>query len=84
MAPYEGTCPKCAKKHYSNRKGDEVVCDCWQYCPHCGAEMTPYTPDLAAKTYGVDDKRDLTIVMVCTSHSPPFYSTQKPVEVVCK
>lgn len=69
--------------HYSDRKNDAIICDCWQYCSLCGAEMAPYTPDLAANTYGVDGKRDLAVLMVCDQHSPPFYSTQKPVEVVC-
>jgi hypothetical protein len=45
--------------------------------------MTPYTPDLAPKTYGVDGKRELSVLMACSLHSPPFYSKQKPVEVVC-
>jgi hypothetical protein len=43
--------------------------------------MEPYTPDLAPKTYGMDGKRDLKILMVCTNCSPPFFSTLKPVEV---
>jgi len=47
----------------------------------CGAEMQPYTPDLAPKTYGMDGKRDLKILMVCIDCSPPFFSTLKPVEV---
>lgn len=83
MAKYEGKCPRCGKMHYSDRKNDAIICDCWQYCSLCGAEMAPYTPDLAANTYGVDGKRDLAVLMVCDQHSPPFYSTQKPVEVVC-
>jgi len=45
--------------------------------------MTPYAPDLAMNTYGFDDRRDLNVLMACTLHSPPFFSTQKPVEVVC-
>ena len=44
--------------------------------------MEPYTPDLTANAYGVDGKRDLEILMVCSNHSPPFYSSQKPVEVM--
>jgi len=83
MAKYEGKCSLCGKIHYSDRKGDVIVCDCWQYCPLCGAEMAAYTPDLALNTYGIDGKRDLNILMVCTNHSPEFFSTQKPVEVVC-
>lgn len=45
--------------------------------------MTSYTPDLAMNIYAVDGKRELNILMVCTFHSPPFFSTKKPVEVVC-
>jgi hypothetical protein len=50
--------------------------------------MTPYTPDLAPNTYGLDSKRELQILMVCnnTAEHPdnsPFYSIQKPVEVIC-
>jgi len=45
--------------------------------------MTPYTPDLAPNVYGIDGKRELAVLMVCTHHSPPFFSTQKPIEVVC-
>ena len=81
MPKFEGKCSNCGKVHYSDRKGDIVLCDCWKYCPVCGAEMQPYTPDLASNTYGMDGKRDLQILMVCNEHSPPFYSTLKPVEV---
>ena len=83
MTKYEDKCPLCGKTHYSDREGNIVVCDCWRYCPMCGAEMVPYTPDLVANTYAMDNKRDLAILMVCTLHSPPFYSSQKPVEVIC-
>jgi len=83
MAEYEGKCPKCGKVHNSEREGDIVVCGCWLYCPICGEEMTPYTPDLAPNTYGMDGKRDFAVLMVCTHHFSPFYSAQKPVEVVC-
>jgi len=81
LPKFEGKCPNCGKVHYSDRKGDIVLCDCWRNCPTCGAEMQPYTPDLAPNIYGMDGKRDLKILMVCNEHSPPFYSTQKPVEV---
>ncbi len=84
MPRFDGKCPNCGKKHYSDRKGDIVVCDCWRYCPICGAEMKPYTPDLTPNVYGKDGKRDMEILMVCNNHSPPFFSTQKPVEVVCE
>ena len=48
--------------------------------------MQPYTPDVAPKTYGMDGKRDLKVLMVCNNtaahpDNSPFYSTQKPVEV---
>jgi len=82
MARFEGKCPSCGKVHHSDRKDDVVVCDCWQYCPSCGAEMTPYTPDTAPNVYGVDGKREFAVLMVCTHHSPQFFSAQKPVEVV--
>jgi hypothetical protein len=49
----------------------------------CGAEMTPYAPDLTLNTYGFDGRRDLAVLMVCTLHFPMFFSNQKPVEVVC-
>jgi hypothetical protein len=83
MAKFEGKCPLCGKVYHSNRKGDTIVCDCWQHCPLCGTEMTTYTPDTTSNIYGIDEKRDFTILMVCTLHNPPFFSTQKPAEVVC-
>ncbi|MCW4046579.1 MAG: hypothetical protein NWE99_03330 [Candidatus Bathyarchaeota archaeon] len=82
LAKFEGKCTQCGKTHRSHRK-ETVVCDCWRLCPVCNAEMTTYTPDLAPATYGLDGKRELQILMVCTRHSPPFLSTQKPVEVAC-
>ncbi|MEM3760318.1 MAG: hypothetical protein QXZ02_04300 [Candidatus Bathyarchaeia archaeon] len=88
MPKYTQKCGKCGKVHYSDRKGDIVVCDCWKYCPICGAEMMTYAPDLAHNTYGLDIKCDLKILMVCNNiaehpDNSPFYSTQKPVEVAC-
>jgi hypothetical protein len=83
MARYEGKCPRCNKTFHSDRKNDIPVCDCWKYCPMCGAEMTPYAPDLTLNTYGFDGRRDLAVLMVCTLHFPMFFSNQKPVEVVC-
>jgi hypothetical protein len=83
MARYEGKCPECGKTKRSDIQGGIVVCECWQHCPMCGAEMTPYQPDLATNTYGVDDRRDLAVLMVCTLHLPMFFSSKKPVEVVC-
>jgi len=48
--------------------------------------MEPYTPDLAANTYGKDGKRDLLILRICNNvagHSDhsPFFSTLQPVQV---
>jgi len=45
--------------------------------------MVVYESDLAPKTYGVDGKRDYETLLVCSLHSPPFYGSQKPVEVTC-
>ncbi|MEM3459039.1 MAG: hypothetical protein QXN36_00410 [Candidatus Bathyarchaeia archaeon] len=83
MATFEGKCLSCGKVYYSKRKSDIIVCDCWQHCPLCGTEMTRYTPDTASNTYGMDNKQDLQVLMVCTLHNPPFFSAQKPMEVVC-
>jgi hypothetical protein len=83
MARYEGKCSRCSKTIHSDRKNDIVVCDCWKTCPVCREEMTPYAPDLALNTYGSDDQRELQVLMICTFHSPNFFSNQKPVEVVC-
>ena len=57
------------------------MCDCYKICPVCDAEMDPYTPDLAANTYGFDEVHDLHVLMVCSLHFPFFFSNQKPVEV---
>jgi hypothetical protein len=48
--------------------------------------MEPYTPDLAAGTYGKDGRSELRTLQVCnnTAEHPdnsPFFSRQKPVEV---
>lgn len=80
---FVGRCPRCGRTYYSRRK-ETVVCDCWRYCPVCGAEMQPYTPDLTPNVYAKDGKHDLEVLMVCNNHSPPFFSTQKPVEVACE
>jgi predicted RNA-binding Zn-ribbon protein involved in translation (DUF1610 family) len=81
METVEAKCPKCGKTYQLRSKQDSVICDCWQTCPTCGEEMTPYTPDTAPKTYGLDGLREMKVLMVCTRHHPHFYSTQKPVEV---
>jgi hypothetical protein len=55
--------------------------------------MTPFNPGLNPKTYGTEKGAALKgqsvelpawtaeTVYVCNNHSPPFYSSQKPVEV---
>ncbi|HEY4674719.1 MAG TPA: hypothetical protein VIH48_01550 [Candidatus Bathyarchaeia archaeon] len=83
MPKFEGQCAECGALHHSDRKDDTAICDCWRRCPLCGEEMQPYTPDLTPNSYGRDGKREFTVLMVCQRHSPPFYSTKKPVEVVC-
>jgi len=79
---FEGKCPNCGRIYYSQFKGEIIICDCYRYCPLCGNEMQPYKPDLAPKTYGIDGKQEIQILYVCNNHSPPFFSTQKPVEVI--
>lgn len=83
MPDHEGKCLRCGKTRHSARKDDIVICDCWRHCPLCGEEMTAYAPDLMSNVYGVDGRHDLDVLMVCPVHDPPFFSTQKPVEVVC-
>jgi len=55
--------------------------------------MAPFNPELNARTYGAEEGVALKgqavespswtaeTVYVCNNHSPPFYSSQKPVEV---
>ncbi|MEM3875133.1 MAG: hypothetical protein QXU45_08395 [Candidatus Bathyarchaeia archaeon] len=81
METLEAKCPRCGVTHQLRSKQDTVICDCWRICPICGEEMTPYTPDTAPKTYGLDGLREMRVLMVCTRHHPNFYGTQKPVEV---
>ncbi|MGB9960276.1 MAG: hypothetical protein ACPLKQ_07145 [Candidatus Bathyarchaeales archaeon] len=81
MKTFEGKCLRCGKTHQTRSREETVVCDCWQICPLCGAEMKPYTPDTAPKTYALNSLREMQTLMVCTNHNPPFFSQQKPVEV---
>jgi len=74
-----GVCGVCGQTLTRDRPADIAYCDCYRYCPNCGRAMTPYTPDLNGKNY--DPERGLKVLFVCTNHSPPYYSTQKPVEV---
>ena len=75
----KGICTGCGKTLIRKRPADVAVCDCYLYCPLCGEEMTPYTPDLAATTY--EPEKGLEVFYVCDKHTPPYYSKQKPVEV---
>ena len=89
----EGFCSRCGKTLRSRRPADLVVCDCYEYCPLCGAKMTPFTPDLTPSTYRAEESYGLKgqavekaeagieTIMVCNNHAPPYYSGQKPVEV---
>lgn len=89
----EGTCSKCGKILRRRRPADIAVCDCYEYCPLCGAKMTPFSPDLTPGTYGAEEsfalkgqavsspEWDMETLYVCNNHTPPHYSSQKPVEV---
>jgi len=75
----QGICPVCGKLLMRNRPADLAVCDCYEYCPLCGAKMTPFTPDLTPTTY--ESEKGFDILYVCNNHAPPYYSKLKPVEV---
>jgi ssDNA-binding Zn-finger/Zn-ribbon topoisomerase 1 len=89
----KGSCPKCGKLLVRKRPADLAVCDCYKYCPLCGAEMTPFNPDLTPSTYRGEESyavkgqavlfHEWTVetLYVCHNHTPPYYSCQKPVEV---
>ena len=81
----KGKCGRCGKDIIrSSPVSMLVLCDCYRYCPLCGAEMTPYTPDLDPKTYNITGEKEGTVetLYVCFNHTPPYYSSQKPVEVL--
>ncbi|MBX5321844.1 MAG: hypothetical protein QHH12_07985 [Candidatus Bathyarchaeota archaeon] len=73
MAELEGKCPRCGKTHLMRSPKDSVTCDCWQQCPICGAEMAPYTPDTAPKTYALNSLRELQVLTACFRHHPPLF-----------
>lgn len=89
----QGVCPKCGKLLIRKRPADLAVCDCYEYCPLCGAKMKPFTPDLTPSTYRFEESQALKgqavespewtmeTLYVCNNHTPPYYSKQKPVEV---
>ena len=92
----EGACGHCGKTIRRVSLGATpmlVECDCYLYCPLCGAEMTPYIPDLTPSLYraegdydslGEAPKSEVTVetLFVCLNHNPPYYSTRKPMEVI--
>ena len=89
----EGQCPRCGQVLRRKYLADLAVCVCYKYCPLCGAEMTPFTPDLTPSTYRAEESCAVKVqavespewtvetIYVCYNHSPPHYSNQKPVEV---
>jgi len=89
----EGTCSRCGKTYRQKRPASTVVCDCYRICPLCGTEMTPFNPTLNPRTYGAEEATAVKgqavespgwtaeTVYVCNNHSPPYYSSQRPVEV---
>ena len=75
----QGVCSRCGKTLRRRRPADVAICPCYEYCPLCGTKMTPYTPDLTPTTY--ESEKGLDALYVCNNHTPPHYSSQKPVEV---
>lgn len=87
----EGVCSQCGHAYKRPRPIDEVVCDCYMYCPICKpvytVEMEPYTPDLTPTTYGPiesdaalgDTEHPMDISYKCPVCG--YLSAQKPVEV---
>ena len=83
----EGTCPNCGATHKRTRPADFAICDCYKFCPLCGNEMQPYTPDLTTSTYGSiesetaqgDTDKPMNVLYYCPSCR--YYSALKPVEV---
>jgi len=63
----EGTCSKCGRTLRRRRPADSAACDCYLYCPLCGAKMTPYTPDLTPASY--ESEKGLNVLYVCNNHS---------------
>lgn len=89
----EGTCSRCRKTLRRKHPEGVAVCDCYRYCPLCGAEMEPFSPDLNPSTYAAEESLALEgqvvdssgwtveTLGVCYNHLPPYYTSQKPVEV---
>ena len=90
-----GVCPKCGRLITRMSPVPIVaVCPCYRICPICGAEMIPYKPNLSPRTYrirygfgsdspsstGGEEPTNLTLYY-CPNHTPPYYSSQPPIEV---
>lgn len=56
----EGACPSCGRVWRRPHPHDLVVCDCYRYCPVCGAEMEPYGSDAGPKIYRSEEAYDPT------------------------
>jgi len=89
----EGVCPVCGRVWRRERPADSVLCDCYKYCPVCGKEMQPYTPDLNPRTYRNENTADptgqasqhegtLQTKLYCPNCG--YYSDGVPVEVKLK
>jgi len=84
----QGTCGVCGRTYRARRPVQVVVCDCYRLCPLCSpaytVEMTPYTPDLTQPRLYRSEEGGATMrtLYACYRHTPPYYSAQKPVEVV--
>jgi len=78
----QGTCPECGRTYRAPRPAMPVLCDCYQYCPLCGNKMAAYVPDLTPSTYRTSQSEpSMKTLYVCNNHTPPYYSSLKPVEV---
>ena len=72
----EGKCGICGKTLRRRRPADYAVCDCYIFCPLCGAKMTAYSPDLSQHAY---ESGELDVLFQCPNCC--YKSKQKPVEV---
>ncbi len=96
MGLVQGVCDACGGKIRRESPVPIIVlCECYRYCPICGSEMEPYTPDLSPRAYrneddplwdpagaAAKDEASTGTFYVCMNHSPPYYSRRMPVEVL--
>lgn len=71
-----GICGVCGKEHCRRRPATVAYCDCWKYCPLCGAKMEPFEPDLTPNVY---ESGEMDVVRKCPKCG--HKSKQMPVEV---